>query len=187
MVEIMASLLIFGVGLLGIMALHVVARKGNADSQNVTAATAIAEHWMERLQTESVMWYAGQSDITTSSTPMLANSGISVGTPNAVTNWVSPPDNPLLNRELNEASTDATSGALVTPGEYCTQYRIATLVPDRVLRVEVRVMWWKEGVSRPANWASCPMPPVNASTGQRPDPTQMHLISMSSTLWRNSL
>jgi type IV pilus modification protein PilV len=51
LIEVMVALLIFGIGLLGIMALHVVARKGNNDAQNVSAATEICEHWMERLRT----------------------------------------------------------------------------------------------------------------------------------------
>ncbi len=187
MVEVMAALLIFGIGLLGIMALHIVARKGNADSQNVTAATAIAEHWMERLRTESVMWYQGQSDITATSMPMMTGAGINVTTPGMVTNWVAPPQNPLLDREMTEAQLNPSDGSLVTAGEYCTQYRVATLVPNQVLRAEVRVMWWKEGVSRPSNWASCPVPPTSGATGQQPDPTQMHVVSMSSTIWRNTL
>lgn len=186
LVEVMAALLIFGVGLLGIMALHVVARKGNADSQNVTAATAISEHWMERLRTESKMWFQGPSDITSDATPLLSQAGIDVTTPGAVTSWTSPPFNPLLDREMNEAELNPSDGSLLTAGDFCTQYRLATLVPNRVLRAEVRVMWWREGVSRPADWATCPPPPTS-SDGKQPDPTKMHLVTMSSTIWRNSL
>lgn len=187
MVEVMAALLIFGVGLLGIMALHIVARKGNSDSQNVTVATAIAEHWMERLRTESTMWYQGQSDLTPTAAPMLNKSGIDVNTPGSVTAWTSPPSNPRLDRTLSEAQANPSDGTPLTPGEFCTQYRISTLAPNQVLRAEVRVMWWREGASRPANWATCPPPPINGTTGQQPDPTKMHLITMSTTLWRNTL
>ncbi len=184
LVEVMAAILIFGVGLLGIMALHIVARKGNTDAQNLTAATTIAEHWMERLDTESVMWNGDPADLTATATPMMNALGAGSSTVGASTGWVSPPENPLLNREMHQSQTDSTSGELLSPGDYCTQYRLTTLVGDQLLRSEVRVMWWRDGVQRPANWASCPPPP---GAGGNPDISKLHMVTLSSTVWRNSL
>jgi type IV pilus assembly protein PilV len=181
LVEVMAALLIFGIGLLGIMALHVVARKGNNDAMNITAATSIAEHWMERLRTETVMWQTGPSDLRPVETPMLAPIGPGINTPGATTGWISPPDNPLLTKTLEER-TVAGGGGPVPVGEYCTQYRLTTLIPNQVLRTEVRITWWKEDVARPTNWNTCPTP---VGAGGDPDISKYHVIALSSTLWRN--
>jgi prepilin-type N-terminal cleavage/methylation domain-containing protein len=181
LVEVMVALLIFGIGLLGIMALHVVARKGNNDAQNVSAATEICEHWMERLRTESTMWQTGASDLSSSETPMLEPQAPGIMTQGANTGWLPPPDNPLLNKTLEERTT-VSGGSAIPIGEYCTQYRITTLIPGEVLRAEVRVTWWKEGAKRPANWNTCP---AHTGAGGHPDITKSHLVTLSSTLWRN--
>ena len=183
MAEVMMALLILGIGLLGIMALHIVVRKGNTEAQNVTSATVIAEHWMERLRTESTMWNTGPSDLRPDSTPMLYALGGGTTTSGATTGWISHPNNPLLTRTMEESSTGG--GASAQPlGEFCTQYRVTTLVPDQVLRAEVRVMWWRDGVARPSNWRECPAP---TGPGGDPDIKTMHMVALSSTLWRNPL
>jgi hypothetical protein len=179
----MTALLLFGIGLLGIMALHVLARKGNNDAQAVTAASSIGEFWMERLRTESTMWNVGPSDLTATAAPMLSNIGGGVSTAGATTGWIAPPGNPLLSRDTQEREI-VTGGTPTPSGEYCTQYRLTTLIPDQVLRAEVRIMWWKEGVARPSNWNTCPAP---TGPGGNPDITQLHVIALSSTLWRNPL
>ncbi len=181
LIEVMVALLIFGIGLLGIMALHVVARKGNNDAQNVSAATVISEHWMERLRTESTMWQTGATDLAASETPMLAPMAPGIMTPGATTGWIAPPDNPLLNKTLEERTT-ISGGSAIPIGEYCTQYRVTTLIPGEVLRAEVRVTWWKEDVPRPVNWNTCP---GHTGAGGNPDITKSHVVSLSSTLWRN--
>ncbi len=181
LIEVMVALLIFGIGLLGIMALHVVARKGNNEAQNVSAATVIGEHWMERLRTETTMWQTGASDLAASETPMLAPVAPGIMTPGATTGWIAPPDNPLLNKTLEERTT-VSGGSAIPIGEYCTQYRVTTLIPGEVLRAEVRVTWWKENAPRPVNWNTCP---THSGAGGNPDITKSHVIALSSTLWRN--
>jgi prepilin-type N-terminal cleavage/methylation domain-containing protein len=184
LIEVMAALLIFGIGLLGIMALHIVARKGNNDAQDVTAATVVAEHWMERLRTESTMWNYGSADLTVTRTPMLSPLGAGADTTGATTGWIPPPQNPLLTRTSEESVRTETDGTEIPMGEYCTEYRVTTLIPNQVLRAEVRVMWWKEDVARPVNWNTCPPPP---GSGGNPDITLQHVVTLSSTLWRNPL
>lgn len=184
LIEIMAALLIFGIGLLGIMALHIVARKGNNDSQDVTAATSVAEFWMERMRSESTMWNYNSSDLTVTRTPMLSPLGAGADVAGATTGWIAPPGNPLLTRTTQESVLVESDGTEIPMGEYCSQYRVTTLIPDQVLRAEVRIMWWKEGVPRPTNWSTCPAPP---GVGGNPDITQQHVIVLSSTLWRNPL
>jgi len=178
MIELMVAVALFATGLLGIMAMEVVATKGNRDSHDLTVATNIAEWWMERLRMESLMWNNGVSDITDSSkTPMLAVFGAALNSPNGTTGWVTPPNNPRYDKWLRTASADTD------PGEFCTQYRLSTVVVNELIRAEVRVMWWKMRSERPANWRSCPSGMLDGSGD--PDKTRVSNVTLSSMLWRH--
>jgi len=184
LMEVMVSLIVFLIGVLGIMALLIAARKGNNDSHSLTAATTIGEDWMETLRAESLMWNQGPADLTPTATPMLQALGGGVGTAGATTGWLPIPGNPLLARTGEERMITGSDGSLRPAGDYCVEYRLTTLIPDQVLRAEVRVMWWKESVTRPSGWETCPAP---TGSGGNPDSTLQHLVSFSSTLWRNPL
>jgi len=183
MVEVMAALLLFGIGLVGIMGMQVLSTKGNADSNNITSATSMAEWWMERMRLESLAWNLFPSDLSDKTrTPLLFKHGANSGIENSTTGWVKPDEvsvpaaNPRYDRWMRAAASAAA------PGEFCTQYRLTTLSANELLRVEVRVMWWKPG-TRDANWATCPTGMLTA--GLEPDTTKVRSVTLTSTLWRH--
>jgi hypothetical protein len=173
----MAALLIFGIGLLGIMAMEVVATRGNKDSHDLTVATTMAEWWMERLRMESLMWTEVPSNLTAAATPMIFPLGAAGGTGNvgSTTGWISPPSNPRYDKWMR-------TRAATEPGEFCTQYRVTTLVQDELLRAEVRVMWWKNPSNRGAGWTACPTGMLNGPGN--PDMTKVQNVTLSTVLWR---
>jgi Tfp pilus assembly protein PilV len=179
MIELMVAVALFATGLLGIMAMEIVATKGNKDSHDMTVAVNIAEWWMERLRVESLMWYNPAADITDGTrTPMLVALGAGVTAPNGTTGWVSPPLNPRYDKWLR------TAAALTDPGEYCTQYRLSTVVASELIRAEVRVMWWRSHAARPGGWQTCPTGML-AGGGVRPDISKVQSVTLSSMLWRH--
>lgn len=183
LVEVLAALLLFGIGLLGMMAVEIVATKGNMEAQNVTTATTIAEWWMERLRIEALMWNTGPADINYTDTPLLyAGGSFRVDNPRDTTGWISvmaavPGNNPRYDKWMRVAASSAD------PGEFCTQYRLTVLNPNELLRVEIRVMWWKMKTNRPAGWSSCPTGMLTG-TGD-PDITKVRSVILTSTLWRH--
>ena len=179
LVEAMAGLLIFGIGMLGIMAMEVVATRGNKDSNDLTVATTMAEWWMERLRMESLMWTTGATNITAADTPMIFPLEAAGGVANvgSTTNWISPPGNPRYDKWMRTAT------AATDPGEFCTQYRLTTLVQNELLRAEVRVMWWKNPASRGAAWVVCPTGMLDGVGN--PDMTRVQNVTLSSVLWRH--
>jgi len=73
------------------------------------------------------------------------------------------------------------------------QYRLTVLIPNEVLRMEVRVMWFKGNVSRAglgADWtcaaAAGLMLTGDALTGI-PNRETVDTLQVASTLWRNQV
>jgi len=178
MIELMVAVVLFATGLLGIMAMEVVATKGNKDSHDLTVATSVAEWWMERLRVETLMWNKATSDITDSSrTPMLEVLGAAIEDPSGTTGWTAPPSNPRYDKWLRTAAGS-------NPGEFCTQYRLSTVVPAELIRAEIRVMWWKSRAARPADWQSCPNGMLTG--GGDPDREKVQTVAITSMLWKHS-
>lgn len=177
LVETMAALLLFGIGLLGIMAMQVVATRGNKDAHDLTVATSMAEWWMERLRTESLMWNRDSNDFTLANTPMFFTFGAGVNTQGNSTGWISPPGNPRYDKWLRKAM------AATQPGEFCAQYCLTTLIPNELLRTEVRVMWWRNPANRDPNWASCPTGMTDGAGN--PIMTRVRNVTITSALWRH--
>jgi prepilin-type N-terminal cleavage/methylation domain-containing protein len=176
LIEVMAALLIFGIGLLGIMAMEIVSTKGNRDAHDLTVGTTIAEWWMERLRTESLMWTTSYTDLTAADAPMMFTLGSGIDTQGSTTGWVAPPNNPRYDKWLR------TAVAAADPGEFCTQVRLTTLVPNEIVRAEVRVMWYKNPHDRAAGWNVCPTGMLGG--GGNPEITVVSSVTLSSALWR---
>jgi hypothetical protein len=73
--------------------------------------------------------------------------------------------------------------------EFCVQYRLTVLMPNELMRMEVRVMWFKQGVARSAAGAAawtCPAAGMLGGTGD-PDIAMVHTVQLASTIWRNQV
>jgi hypothetical protein len=79
-------------------------------------------------------------------------------------------------------------GSSTDYGEFCVQYRLTTLMPGEVLRIEVRVMWFKQGTgARPAPAAVWTCPGAGMLAGVDPDLRLVNTVQFASTLWRNQV
>ena len=183
LVEVMAALMLFGIGLLGIMAMEVVATKGNMDSHDLTVATTMGEWWLERLRMESLMWNNSANDLNVQDTPMLLPHQVDIPTPSGTTDWIKPPGttdgstplNPRYDKWMRAADN-------LTAGEFCMQYKLTTITANELVRAEVRVMWWKNP-SRPAGWTVCPTGMLGGSGN--PDTLLVRSVTVSTMLWRH--
>ena len=183
LVEVMAALLLFGIGLMGIMAMQVVATKGNRDSHGLTVATTMGEWLMERLRMESLMWNRDENDFSTNLTPMLLPHQPNIQTLASTTDWIAPPGtrdgstlaNPRYDKWMRGAATPLIAG------EFCMQYKLTTITVNELVRAEVRVMWWKNP-QRPAAWATCP---TGMLDGGDPDTQKVRSVTVTGMLWRH--
>ncbi len=109
---------------------------------------------------------------------MLAALGNNLTSASGTTGWISAPTDPPDSRFDKWLRTAGTTN----PGEYCTQYRLSTVVVDELIRAEVRVMWWKSRAARDSGWKTCP---TGMLTGGNPDRQAVQSVAVSSMLWKH--
>ena len=148
-VEVLVAMTLFAVGASGVIAMIRANVQGNYDARTLDVANSVARAWEERLRRDASYWTkspTGVSGNAVSTTKWLKN------TADAPAVWFVPaaPASPnhegqspafdLLGREL--ADTDAQDA---TKTLFCTQLRLTWLVPNSVVRAEVRVFWPRAG------------------------------------------
>lgn len=191
MIEIMMSIVIFATAALGLLAFEHALMRSNADSNDITSATYMADFWLERGRNESLLWNTGTTtELTPARVPLLAPLGASIVTPNYSTGWMSLPSMPPWRasaaQPLNRYLETCPSGGSCDFAEFCVQYRLTVLMPNEVLRMETRVMWFKEGADHGSlTPAAQTCPALGMTIGDDPDISKVHLVQFATTLWRN--
>lgn len=189
-VELLMAIVVLSTVTFGIMAFERGIVRSNEQSRNLTAGMAVADYWMEHARTEALLWRTNAAtDLADAArTPMLnAVTDALLAVPGASTGWLDVPPagaSPRFNRHLEEWTIG--SPPAVDVGEFCAQYRITVLTPapDELLRIEVRVLWYKVGVDRTADWAVCPS--AGMLSGGLPNIEKVHMVQVASTLRRNA-
>jgi hypothetical protein len=184
------SIVIFVTAALGLLAFQEALMRSNTSANDVTAATYIGEFWLERGRLESLLWTNGAGGLAAARTPLLAAVGVNVAVANFDTGWLAlpvmgtrPPGAPL-NRYLETWPDPA--GTTRDYAEFCVQYRVTVLLPNNILRMEVRVLWFKAsaGLARPTGAAAWTCPAPGMLVGTVPDLHNVNMIQLASTLWQ---
>jgi hypothetical protein len=195
LIEILMSIVIFVTAGLGLLAFQEALMRSNTSANDVTAATYIGEFWLERGRLESLLWNnLGAGDLTAARTPLLAAVGANIAVPNSATGWLVLPAvgttfgvGAPLNRYLE--TWPGPPGTTRDYAEFCVQYQVTVLWPNEILRLEVRVLWFKAsaGLTRPTGAAAWTCPAAGMLTGANPDLQNVNMIQLASTLWRNQV
>lgn len=193
MIEVMMAVVVFAAAAAGLLAFQEALMRSNSSANDVTSATYIAEFWLEQGRAESLLWNVDGTDLTPARTPLLAPLGLNVGTAGFATGWLAlpmmgtRPAGAPLNRYLE--TWPGPAGETRDYAEFCVQYRLAVLVPNEIVRVEVRVMWFKQGL-RPAGstgTSAWTCPAAGMLLGADPDTRNVHTVQIASTIWRNQV
>lgn len=189
-VELMVAIVIFLTAAVGLVAFEHALMRSNSVSNDISAASYIGRFWLERGRLESLLWNTGATDLTVARTPMLAAVQAGISLPGFQTAWLPLPAGATrpaaqpLNRHLEPWT--AASGR--DYAEFCVQYRLTVLMQSEILRMDVRVLWFKQGVNRstagPSPWV-CPA--AGMINGDQPNLLNVHAVQFSSTLWRNQV
>lgn len=159
MIEVMMALTILAIGAAGIFALQTVAVRGNADAQDITAATSVARTWVEIIKTDAVQWnFAGPSPANDQGdTQYLQNPLQPTG------NWMTPaPPRPAPGLPAPPIQPMTRDGRFAANGTFCAQVRFQTPPPAGVgvpavpgMLVTVRVWWFKGDFQNRSVYPSC--------------------------------
>lgn len=141
-IEVMMALAVLAIGASGIMALQKLTIVANRDGRNLEIATEIARTWLDRMRADALLWN-DPSDTTLSRTVYLKGH---VTDPTQL-QWFRP-----LNATLGASGVHDALG-LDAPnandGPFCANVRLSWLrgspPAGRVIRVEVRVYWLRQG------------------------------------------
>jgi hypothetical protein len=176
-VEVLMSLAVLSVGVIGIIATEKVTLAANQHSKNLAIATHIAQSWIGMLNAEATLW---------DSTPLngTRQPWLSQATSNA--GWFRPTAVDALGfGPAFDALGNATSTASAS---FCVDLRIAPLTTSNLgggmVRAEVRVMWLREQPivtdSDPALTSACALSVLEASSADAS--RMMQFVFMSSAV-----
>jgi hypothetical protein len=136
-VEVLMSLAVLAVGVVGIIATEKVTLASNVHAKNLAIATRIAEGWLGMLEAESALW--DKSGSLTDTTWLLQGFGLA--------GWFRPTYSGTL--EFGPAF-DALGNPVRTQDQnpnarFCVDVRLSQLTPSIIggglMRTEVRVIW----------------------------------------------
>lgn len=176
-VEVLMSLAILAVGVVGIIASEKVTLVSNQHAKNLAIATRIAQSWIGMLNAEASLWDSGGLNST-------RNPWLSQGSTNS--GWFRPDAvGPLDFGPAFDALGNSTD---VANARFCVDLRMAPLTGVSsgagMVRAEVRVMWLRDQPSVTAGDAAlvtaCSLTPLAASAD---DATRlMQFVFMSSAV-----
>jgi hypothetical protein len=135
-VEVLMSLAVLAVGIIGIIAGEKVTLASNQHSKNLAIATHIAESWLGMIDAEAALWSASGS---LARTTWLSQFGGNTG-------WLRPTyDDNLIFGPAFDALGNPLTDQTIGQAKFCTDLRMTSLTPNNLgggmVRVEVRVVW----------------------------------------------
>lgn len=160
-VELLMAMMIFSIGVTGVIAMQKVTLTSNQHARDLAMATQIAQSWMDQLHADAMAWNhpsALRATNDLADTTWLS----SVATNNAA--WVRP-DWSAARRFGPAFDARGTSiNPVDAPNQvkYCTNIRLSWLYQPvgvvtggGLMRAEVRVFWLRDGQPRAGNVAFC--------------------------------
>jgi type IV pilus assembly protein PilV len=164
-VELLMSLLIFSIGVTGVIAMQKVAVTSSQHAKDLAIATQVADAWIDQLHADAIAWNhpsATRADNDLDDTAWLGKVSA------ANTNW----ERPVYVAERNFGPAfdvqgrpvDITGGAGANV-KFCTHVRLSWLYQpggstdntkgNGLIRAEVRVFWLRDGRPWPNNASIC--------------------------------
>lgn len=186
-IEVMLSMAILAIGAAGVVSMQRGAIQGNVDARRLDMANSIAREWVERLRRDSMMWtLPNQANLSTNNmnkAVLLAN--LDDGKwhlPNQrigdlAVDGVTPLNSPGFDTlGVDQADLSATNTNVM----FCVGIRLTTLVPQTLIRAEVRVFYPRGLDVTPAAGFCSVEPPVDA-----PNTTLYHYVYAVTAIRKN--
>jgi prepilin-type N-terminal cleavage/methylation domain-containing protein len=166
-VELLMSLMIFAIGVTGVIAMQKVTVTSNQHARDLVIATQVAQAFMDQLRADAVSWNQPSKNNTTSTD--LATDTVwlnNVAASNV--SWILPAYSSV--RKFGPAfDVQGQPVDMTLPGQnnivkYCTHIRLSWLynpltnpamIGNGLIRTEVRVFWLRDGQTWPNNQPIC--------------------------------
>lgn len=171
MIELLVVIAITTAGFAALMHLQVGAIRGAGEAVDMQRSVQLTEHLGNTLRMESLLWTPTSAPLNGHPSMQLLNLAPANTATDQTSGWiVAYAANAANNNDLrvgpvgNLPAYDSgilqefTSGGTQTQRNFCVHYRLTWLVPDVLLRADIRVLW-PRARGEWTTWATCPVTP----------------------------
>ena len=169
---------ILSVGIVAIYGMQMISLRGNVDAQDMTVASHIAESWLENLRLDGVEWNHSQPDDLADTVYL---NQIKTN-PNV---WLVANDGKPYNRMSQpiDPNDDTIADYFKDNAKYCIHYRLDWVLPDTLMRADVRVLWPKIS-SDQSHYSSCG---ISAPETMAADNIRINSVVLTTTISQNRI
>ena len=178
LVEVIVALGILSVGIVAIYGMQMISLRGNMEAQDMTSASHLAESWLENMRLDGVEWNHSQPD----------DLGDTLYLNQIKTNpnvWIVANDGKPFNRMGQPIDPDDESlpDYFKDNGKYCIHYRLDWVLPNSLMRADVRVLWPRQSADQ-TYYSSCGS---SAPEEMAADDIRIHSVVLTTTISQNRI
>ena len=187
--EILVVLTLTTIGFIAIINLQIGTLEAVTTARNTTEATNLAEHVIELIRSDAIEWTADGDTVDALRFPYLNVAG--TATAGGGSGWVLAtlsPDNDRRVGSLGDAFQDQERNTGILnefPADrnkrFCVLYRLTWIVPDYLLRADVRVLWMRGQLTQTAYTDCSPLDPG----AMFDDTSRVSSVTIPATVMRN--
>jgi len=193
--EVLVVLTLTTIGFIAIINLQIGTLEAVATARNVTEATNLAEHVIELIRSEAIEWTADGDTVNSQFTYLSVAGNPAAG---GGSGWELATLSPSMNDRRVGSLGDAFLGGIdgITTGSnegilnefpadrnkrFCVFFRLSWIIPDYLLRADVRVLWMR-GRQTQTEYADCsPADPRDMFD----DTSRVSSVTIPATVMRN--
>lgn len=147
-IEVMIAISLLAIAASGVIALLKVSTIGNAQAKELALATQVGRTWLERLRTDATVWNYPSGAVSISDLGDTVWLNKITGSANL---WFRPQTVGLQSAAFDTWGNDVSDATVATKAQFCTHVRLTWMVPNEIMRADVRVFWPRAGISH-ASW-----------------------------------
>lgn len=184
LIEVLIVVIVTTVGFLALINLQVATVHAIGAGKNVVEAANLAEHFVETLRAEALEWNVPGTLMVSNPTKFpylhVVGNPVAGGGSNWITAYIPPDEDKRVGVIGYEVVFDSGIHSELNPEinkRYCLHYRLTWLVPDYLIRADVRVSWMRDNANI-SLYQNCP-------PGMETDLANVSSVTVPGTIMRN--
>ena len=168
MVELMVVIAVTSIGFMALLNLQIGSIKAIANARDHQGALVLAEHVAQTMQMEGMQWTPSDGALSNFTTFRFLKNAPVNSAEGETSGWLIgfPQASGVQDIRVGMVGSDGKTGGYdegifqevgdQLNGHYCVHYRLTWLVPDLLLRADIRIMWPRDRANF-GNYQKCPV------------------------------
>ena len=167
MIELLVVIVVTTIGFIALLNLQIGTLRGLANARNQQGALILADHVGQTMRMEAMQWTPTSSALATFTSFRFLKNAPTTLTEGATSGWLIAYKKPgLTDIRVGVVGNDGDpkgydTGVFKEVGDavnahYCVHYRLTWIIPDLLLRADVRIMWPRDRANFTA-YRQCPV------------------------------